>query len=193
MCFLSATSYDEDVPEKTHNQVMMKIKLMPLLAGVISLSVVATPFLVKAQSNGSTQAVPTQNQKNHHGGKWDKLNLNDAQKAELKKINDETRTQMQAVLTPDQQAKLKTMMENHRREHSQGQKPQAGQAGQRHGKQNPWASLNLTDAQKAKIKQIKDAKKARMQAVFTPEQKQQMQQMRQEWQQKHQKQGNQGN
>jgi len=194
MWFLSGNSYDEDIEsKKTHNQATMKIKLMPLLAGVISLSVVATPFLVKAQANGSNQPVPTQSNKDHHGGKWDKLNLSDTQKASLKKIHDETRTQMQAVLTTEQQAQLKTLMEARKQERSQrqnqGQKPEAGQAHQGHGKNNLWASLNLTDAQKAKIKSIKEAQKSRMQAVFTPQQQQQMQQMRQEWQQKNQKQG----
>lgn len=167
----------------------MKIKLMPLLAGVISLSVVATPFLVKAQANGSNQPVPTQSNKDRHGGKWNKLNLSDAQKAELKKIHDETRTQMQAVLTAEQQAQLKTMMESRQRERSQGQKPEAGQARQGRGKKNLWASLNLTEAQQAKMKAIKDAQKSRIQAVFTPEQKQQMQQMRQQWEQQRQNKG----
>jgi Spy/CpxP family protein refolding chaperone len=111
-----------------------------------------------------------------HHGKWDQLNLTDAQKQQLRQIGKDTHDQIQAVLTPDQQAQLKTLMQNR-----QGQNHQAGQDHQ--GGQNLWASLNLTDAQKAKIKAIQEAQKPRMQAVFTPEQQQQLQQMRQQWQQ----------
>jgi Spy/CpxP family protein refolding chaperone len=158
----------------------MKIKLMPLLAGLITLSAVATPFVVKAQAQTPDQ--PTQTTHQHHG-KWDKLGLSDQQKAQLEQIRKDTHTQIQAVLTPDQQAQIKTLMQNR-----QGQNHQAGQAHQ--GRQNLWASLNLTDAQKAKIKAIRDAQKSSMQAVLTPAQQQQLQQMRQQWQQQHQQQQN---
>ena len=163
----------------------MKIKLMPLLAGLITLSAVATPFVVKAQAQTPDQPAPTQTTPQHHG-KWEKLNLSDQQKAQLRQIHNDTRTQIQAVLTPDQQAQLKTLMQNR-----QGQNHQAGQAHQ--GRQSLWASLNLTDAQKAKIKAIREAQKPRMQAVFTPEQQQQLQQMRQQWQQMRQQRQQQNN
>ena len=161
----------------------MKIKLMPMLAGVIAVSVAATPLIVKAQANSSTQPVPTQSNQRYQG-KWDKLNLSDQQKAQLRQIHDETRTQMEAVFTPQQLEQLKAAGQNH-------QARQAGQARQaRQGKDSIMAALNLTDAQKAKLKEIKDAKKARMQAVLTPEQQQQLQQMRQQWQQQRQQRQN---
>ena len=158
----------------------MKIKLMPMLAGVFAISVAATPLMVKAQANSSTQPVPAQSNQRHQG-KWDKLNLSDQQKAQLRQIHEETRTQMEAVFTPQQLEQLKAARQNH-------QARQAGQA--RQGKDSIMAALNLTDAQKAKLKEIKDAQKARMQAVFTPEQQQQLQQMRQQWQQQRQQRQN---
>lgn len=158
---------------------MMKIKLMPLLAGLITLSAVATPLIAKAQVNTSEQP-PTQTMHQHHG-QGDTLNLSDAQKQQMREIGKETQDQIQAVLTSDQQAQLKAAMQNH----------QNHQAGQTHqgDRQNIWTSLNLTDAQKAKIKTIREAQKSRMQAVFTPAQQQQLQQMHQQWQQQHQQQG----
>jgi Spy/CpxP family protein refolding chaperone len=161
----------------------MKIKLMPMLAGVFAISVAATPLIVKAQANSSTQPVPAQSNQRHQG-KWDKLNLTDQQKAQLRQIHDETRTQMEAVFTPQQLEQLKAARQNHQA----GQARQAGQSGQ--GKHSIMATLNLTDAQKAKLKEIKDSQKARMQAVFTPEQQQQLQQMRQQWQQQRQQRQN---
>jgi len=171
--------------KKLTNWVTMKIKLMPMLAGAIALSVVATPFIVNAQSGMSDQAQPTNSR---HQGKWDKLNLSDQQKAQLQQIKNDTRTQIEAVLTPQQLEQLKTARQNH-------QANQANQPGQGHrGKHSAMAALNLTDAQKAKIKEIKDSQKARMQAILTPEQQQQLQQMHQQWrQQRQQQQQQQGN
>lgn len=154
----------------------MKIKLMPMLGGLIALSVVASPFIVKAQAQTTDQSAPTQITPKNGFGKWKKLNLTDAQKAQLKTIHEETRTLIKGVLNSEQQAKLQTMMQERQSRIRQG-----GQAFQ--GRQNRWTSLNLTDDQKAKIKAIKDAQKPKMIAVFTPEQQQQIQQMRQEWQQ----------
>jgi Spy/CpxP family protein refolding chaperone len=150
----------------------MKIKLMPMLGGLIALSVAAAPFIVKAQAQTPDQPAPAQTTHQHHQGKWDKLNLTDAQKQQLGQIGKDTHDQIQAVLTSDQQAQLKAAMQNR----------QAGQA--RQGRQNLWASLNLTDDQKAKIKAIKEAQKARMQAILTPAQQQQLQQMQQQRQQR---------
>ena len=150
----------------------MTIKLMPMLGGLIALSVAAAPFIVKAQAQTPDQPAPAQTTHQHHQGKWDKLNLTDAQKQQLGQIGKDTHDQIQAVLTSDQQAQLKAAMQNR----------QAGQA--RQGRQNLWASLNLTDDQKAKIKAIKEAQKARMQAILTPAQQQQLQQMQQQRQQR---------
>ncbi len=161
----------------------MKIKLMPMLAGAIALTVVAAPFAVKAQANHSGHPLLAQAQRQEHQGKWAKLNLTDAQKEQMRQIKKETRDQMQAILTQEQQEKLKSLMQNRRGQSRQGQNQQ-GQ--NRQARRNVMAELNLTDDQKAKIKQIMEQQKARMQQVLTPEQQQQLEQMRQNWQQRRQ-------
>ncbi|HEY9673367.1 MAG TPA: hypothetical protein V6D11_18130 [Waterburya sp.] len=168
----------------------MKIKLMPMLAGAIALGVVATPFAVKAQAHHSGQPLLAQAQRQEHQGKWAKLNLTDAQKEQMRQIKKDTHNQIQSILTQEQQDKLKTLMQNRRGQNRQGQNQQ-GQ--NRQARRNVMAELNLTDDQKAKIKQIMEQQKARMQAVLTAEQQQQLQQMRQNWQQQRQQrqQGNQ--
>jgi Spy/CpxP family protein refolding chaperone len=151
----------------------MKLKLMPLLAGLITLSAVATPLIVKAQADTSAQAQPAQTTRQPNQGKWNKLGLSDAQKQQLRQIHDNMRAEIyKTVLTPQQQAQLDTARQN--RQARQG------------GKRGFMASLNLTDAQKAKIKAIREAYKPRLQAVLTPEQQQRQQQMRQQRQQQRQ-------
>jgi Spy/CpxP family protein refolding chaperone len=173
-----APSYDEDIEfKKLTTEPTMKIKLMPLLAGLITVSAVATPLLVKAQDEAPTQ--PPQAAHQHHQGKWGQINLSDAQKQQMRQIEKDTHDQIQSVLTSDQQAQLKTLMQQNRQGNRQGNH-------QKH--QDIMAQLNLSDAQKAQITAIRQAQKARMDGVFTPEQKQQMQQMRQQWQQQHQQQ-----
>jgi protein CpxP len=169
--------YDEDIKsQELTTQATMKTKLMPLLAGLITISAVATPMLVKAQDEAPIR--PPQTTQQHHQGKRSQLNLSDAQKQQLRQIEQDTRTQMQAVLTAEQQEKLKTLIQQNRQ-------------GNHQKHQDVWSQLNLSDAQKTKIQEIRQAQKTQMDAVFTAEQKQQMQQMRQQWQQRHQQQGNQ--
>jgi Spy/CpxP family protein refolding chaperone len=143
----------------------MKIKLMPILAGVIALGVVATPLIVKAQTNTSSQAQTTHQ---HHQGIWDKLGLSDQQKAQIHQIHQDTHTQMQSILTPEQQAQLKAATQN-----GQGKNHQA------------WRQVmaSLTSDQKAKMHELHQQEQSRIQGILTPAQQQQWQQMQQQWQQ----------
>lgn len=152
----------------------MKIKLMPMLAGAIVLGAAAIPFAVNAQANSSGQqllAQAQQRQRQGKEGKWAKLNLTDAQKQEMRRIKEETRTQMQSILTPEQQATVQAAMQN-------------GQGRNRQG----WKEIkeSLTDAQKAQMRTLMEQQKARIEALLTDDQKQQLQQMRQDWQQRRQ-------
>lgn len=146
----------------------MKVKLMPMLVGAFAFIVVSTPIAIKAQAFMSDQAQPAHT--NHHGG-WDQLNLSDQQKQQMKQIQEDTRSRIQAILTPQQQEQIKTAMQNH----------QAGQAHQ--GRESAMTALNLSDEQKAKMKEIMQAQKNRMDAILTTEQKQKLEQMRQQHQQ----------
>ena len=159
-------------PFKTHND-SMNVKRLFFLPGALAIALAyAVPLLpVVAQT---TPTAPTeQHHKKHHLN----LNLTADQKAQLKTIRENTRSQINNVLTPDQQAKLAAAK----------QQRQQGQAGQgEHKARGVWASLNLTTDQKAQIKTIRQNAKQQMDAVFTPEQRQQLQQQRQQWQQNRQ-------
>ena len=143
----------------------MKIKLMPMLAGVIALGVVATPLIVKAQANTSDQQQTTHQ---HHQSIWDKLGLSDQQKAQIHQIHQDTHTQMQSILTQAQQAQLQAPTPN-----GQGKNHQA------------WRQVmaSLSSDQKAKMQELRQQEKSRIEGILTPAQKQQWQQMQQQWQQ----------
>lgn len=160
----------------------MKIKLMPMLLGAIALGAVATPFAVNAQANLSAQPLLAQAQQGQQRqgkqGKWAKLNLTDAQKQEMNRIKQETRAQMQSILTPDQQAKLQAATQN-----GQGRNRQAWQE----------VMSSLSDEQKAQMRTLKQQQQSRIEALLTDAQKQQLEQMKQEWQQRRQQRGQQAN
>jgi len=144
---------------KGENQMFRNIKKFLAIACVtVAVGAVTIPNLVSAQ-NSSQDTTSTVNRKPHHGDAWKKLNLTDAQKAQLKTIRENAKTQRQSVFTPDQLAKLQ----------------QARQSGDRKG---VWKSLNLTDAQKAQLKTIGESTRSQMKNVLTPEQQQQLEQMK---------------
>jgi Spy/CpxP family protein refolding chaperone len=155
---------------------MMKLnKLMSVFASLVAVSVVAVPFTVKADAIHNGQPLLAQAQQNSHkkeGGRWAKLNLTDAQKQQLRQIEKDSRQQIEGVYTPQQLAQLKAARTQH-------------QQGQHTNRRDLMKSLNLTDSQKAQIKQIITAQKAKMDSVFTPEQRQQLEQQRAQWQQQH--------
>lgn len=150
-------------------------KLMSVFASLVAVSVVAVPFTVKADAIPNGQPLLAQAQQNSHkkeGGRWAKLNLTDAQKQQLRQIEKDSRQQIEGVYTPQQLAQLKAARTQH-------------QQGQHTNRRDVMKSLNLTDSQKAQIKQIITAQKAKMDSVFTPEQRQQLEQQRAQWQQQH--------
>ncbi|MDP5337921.1 MAG: P pilus assembly/Cpx signaling pathway, periplasmic inhibitor/zinc-resistance associated protein [Nodularia sp. (in: cyanobacteria)] len=153
----------------------MKLKPLSLLAGAIALTVTAIPFAVQAQMRSSSPLQMAQMPGRGKGerGPWQRLNLTEAQKAQMQTIRSNTRAQIEAILTPEQKATLAAA-----KEARQAQR-QAGQAGQ--GQRGPkgWANLNLTEQQKTQLRQIRESSQQQIQAVLTPEQRQQMQEMRQ--------------
>ncbi|OCR00804.1 hypothetical protein BCD67_24035 [Oscillatoriales cyanobacterium USR001] len=132
-----------------------------LLPGVIAL-VLATATVIPAFTN---TAVAVDAQADRTGGekaKSNRLNLTDAQKAQIKQIRESSRQQMDAILTPEQKEQLRTARQ-------QKQKP----------------NLNLSEDQKAKLKALRENSKAQIDAILTPEQKQKRQEMRSSWREKH--------
>ena len=135
------------------------IKKLSFLAGAIALTLSAIPFAAQAQIDSSEQIVVAQRQKR---GDWkNKLNLTDAQKAQMQQIKESARAEMQKILTTEQLEKLEAAK-------ASGEKKRA-----------VWRTLDLTATQKADLKKIKESKKAQIEAILTDEQKAQMQQMRQ--------------
>jgi periplasmic protein CpxP/Spy len=145
----------------------MKIKPLPLLAGAIALTVTAIPVAVQAQMRSASPLQRTQMStiaRAKKGGMgWQRLNLTDAQKAQMETIKNNTRAQIEGILTAEQRATLQAAKDAPR-----------GERGQR-----GWANLNLTEQQKTQMREIKQASQQQMLAVLTPEQRQQMEEMRQ--------------
>jgi periplasmic protein CpxP/Spy len=142
----------------------MNLKNLSLIAGAIALSLSATPFVVNAQNISQT---PTQ-VKSDRNGPFERLGLTDAQKTQIKDIRSNSRAQMEAILTSEQKQQLEAAKQAHqgqpRQERGQGQRPKRG-----------FASLNLTEEQKTKMREIRESEKNQIQAILTPEQQQKFQ------------------
>jgi Spy/CpxP family protein refolding chaperone len=144
----------------------MKLKTLSFIAGAIALTLTATPFIVKAQTSDVGEQQP--NSQVHKKGNWQKLNLTDSQKQQMRDIRQAARTKIEAVLTPDQLAKFKA-------EHPEGQEGKREHVKHQGGR---FASLNLTPDQKTQIKKIMQESREEVKGVLTPEQQKQMQEFR---------------
>lgn len=132
------------------------IKLMPMLAGALALTLTSAPLVVKADSPSGVTVAQAQKPE-----KWQNLNLTPEQRTRMAEIRTQTRAQMEAVLTPQQREQLNAATQ---------------ESGQR--RRGAFANLNLTPEQQAQIRQIRQSAKSQMRSVLTPEQQQQLQQMR---------------
>ncbi|WP_251960421.1 Spy/CpxP family protein refolding chaperone [Nostoc commune] len=153
----------------------MKLKALSLVAGAISLTLSATSFAVHAQTASPSPVLLAQTPQRQKGP-WKDLNLTDAQKTQIQTIRRDSRTKFEAVLTPEQKAKLEAAKQARQAQRQAGQGQR--QPGQRRGK-GGFADLNLTEAQKTQMRQIRESEKQQIQAVFTPEQRQKLEQLRQ--------------
>ncbi len=93
-------------------------------------------------------------------GKRPRLNLSDAQKAQMRALREKTRQEILAVLTPEQRSQVQSAM-------------QSGQSWKQ-----AMRSLNLNDAQRQKIREIRLSSRQQRLAILTPEQRAQLEQMR---------------
>lgn len=133
---------------------MMRLKLIPLFAGVLALTISA-PLTVKAQTNQPNQPVPQQQPpKQPQGG----IELTPQQQEQLTQIRRDTRAQIQKVLTPKQQEQFKTAVQS-------GENRQAA-----------FAAMKLTKEQQTKLQGILQSARTKTEAILTPEQRQQVQQ-----------------
>ncbi|MBH8555113.1 P pilus assembly/Cpx signaling pathway, periplasmic inhibitor/zinc-resistance associated protein [Nostocaceae cyanobacterium CENA357] len=150
----------------------MKLKSLSLIAGAIALTLTAIPFTVKAQTGSSSPLIVAQTPKKERGF-WQSLELTDTQKAQMQSIRNDTRAKMEAILTPEQKAKLAAAKAQ--RQAGQGQRSRKG-----------WGELNLTEAQKTQMRQIKESSKQQMQAILTPEQQAKLKELQENMRQRRQ-------
>lgn len=132
----------------------MKLKLMSIFAGVIATAAIAaTPLtaFAQAQTPAPAPAPPAQNQPRP------RIVLSPDQQAQFEKIQSDTLTEIEAILTAEQKAQFAAGREN----------------GQGFG-----AIQNLSDPQKTQIRTILQSFNTKIGEMLTPEQKQQIQQGR---------------
>lgn len=127
------------------------MKKLFLLPGVVALTLAVAPMVAVHAQNSAPAP---------RAGYKMQLNLTDAQKAQMKQIGENTRSQIAAVLTNEQRAQWEAA------------KQQGGKSRQ------AYQALNLTDDQKARIRSIKQASKQEMDKVLTQEQRDQLRQLR---------------
>lgn len=157
----------------------MKFKLMPVLTGIVLLA--ATPFAMKAVAAPGQQLAQatTPQGTQQRTVRPNRLNLTPEQKDQMRQLHQETREKIEAVLSSDQLAQYKAAMQN-RRERMQDNAGQRDSAStQRNGnrRQNIFASLNLSQDQQAKIREIMQSSRTRMSSILTDSQRTQMQEM----------------
>lgn len=137
---------------------LLNIKLLPLLAGVVSLSLSAATVLPAfAQAN-----TPEKPPERSHFRSSDILNLTPEQQEKMQQIRQSSQAQIDNILTAEQKAKLTAAREN-------GENPR-----------QVFGSLNLTAEQRSQMQEIKRSSREQMDAILTPEQRQQMQQHQQQ-------------
>jgi periplasmic protein CpxP/Spy len=172
-----------------------QVKVFSLLAGAIALSVPLVSTL-PAFAQSTNPPAPTQQE---HMRRHNFLNLTSEQQSQIEQIRQDTRSQIDAILTEEQRAQLQSERD------SRGPRPGGDQgmphpggdqgmprpdAGQRPGsggdqgmRHSPFASLNLTAEQQSQIEAVMRSSRERMDAVLTSEQRQQLQQHLQQRQQ----------
>jgi periplasmic protein CpxP/Spy len=158
-----------------------KLRLLPLMAGVIALSVSigsATPAFSQA-----TNPTPP-SEAGRHMRRHNFLNLTAEQQAQMEQIHQNTRSQIDAILTEEQRAQLQSEREN--RTPRTGEFRRMPPDGNGQMLPPPFASLNLTEEQRSQIEAVMRSSREQMDAVLTEEQRQQLEQHRQEHQQRRQ-------
>ena len=154
----------------------MKLKFVPMLTGAIALAFAAAPLVVKAAPAAPGRLLLAQEMPRAGRGPMGRLNLTQDQKSQMMRIQQQTRQQIEGVLTPDQLQQYKAAMQNHQHGMQDGLNSAPRSHGGRH---NPFANLNLSQDQKNQIQHITKSSREQMNSVLTDTQRQQLEQMRQ--------------
>lgn len=130
----------------------MKLNRLLLIPGVLAVTLACLPVIhavAQMPSNPTSQM--------RRG--WQDLNLTETQRTQMNQIREQTKAQIEQILTPEQRANLQTSQQNG-------------------GKMRGWKNLNLTETQKQQMRQIKESSMQQMQQILTPEQRATLQQKR---------------
>ena len=120
------------------------------LGGAAALALVAAPLAASRIAYAAGEGCSS---------RFEQLNLTEEQSAQIESIKDDSRAEVQAVLTEEQRAALGDVEGRERWQ--------------------AWRSLDLTDDQQEQIRAIKESSREEVQAVLTDEQRAQFQEMRQ--------------
>lgn len=146
----------------------MRLKKLSLIATAVTLSIAATPLLAKAENNTTiprNQTIQVAQAQTEIPPRFQKLNLTGEQKSQITEIIQEGREEIQEILTPAQQQKLKRTIARGQR------KPKA------------MRSLNLSGEQKEQIQEMMQSQRSKIESILTDEQKQELQELRPNFQQ----------
>ena len=136
----------------------MPLKKISFIAGTIALNLAIIPFTVKAETNSLSPQIVAQVPQR---AVRERLGLTEAQKAQLAEIRQNTRAEIQNILTPQQQEQFQTITAN------------------RDLSIEAFRALNLSDEQKSQVGNIFQSKKSQVEEILTPEQRQQIEKLRQ--------------
>ncbi len=166
---------------------MLTASIATFLTGATALALsIASPALSQGNNHqGNNPPGPPPHGPMHHA---DFLNLTEEQQAQIEQIHQNTRSQIDAILTEEQKAQLQRDRENRGPRDDNGPRdgngPRGGDKDQGMPPRPPFDSLNLTDAQRSQIETIMRSAKEQMDAVLTPEQLQKLQEHEQQRQQR---------
>ncbi|MBK1988142.1 Spy/CpxP family protein refolding chaperone [Sphaerospermopsis aphanizomenoides BCCUSP55] len=159
------------------NQRMLSIFTLPVVGLAIALLTtgcqLSSPNRVSVPNNSTesgTNLPSSENGTNYPSSsrdinqaseKMSELNLTDTQKAEMKRIREESEAKIFALLSPEQQQEL-----------------QANSNGRNKLSMKKLRSLNLSTEQKQQVSEITREQRQKIQAILTPEQREMIKQRR---------------
>lgn len=157
----------------------MKLNLMPVLAGSALLAAAITPIAPKAVQAAMEQQLLAQATTQQRQIRLASLSLTPNQTAQIRRIHQETRQKIEAVLTSQQLEQYKAALqppESEIRTSTINQNYSLPQLGRRH---HILASLHLTQEQKNRISEIMQSSRRRINSLLTTAQRSLLQQIQQ--------------
>ncbi|HEY9646756.1 MAG TPA: Spy/CpxP family protein refolding chaperone [Chroococcidiopsis sp.] len=131
----------------------MKFSSAMMVAGLAAIAMLATPLASKVIAQDGPPPGPPM---------FEELNLTESQRTQLEQIHQNTRTQIENLLTEQQRQQVRSAIES-------GSNPREA-----------MRAANLTTEQRDQVRSIMEAAREQSQSVFTDEQRAQLEQLREE-------------